>query len=376
MTTPNKKQVVALAMEMYCKDQTRKGCTVESLPEVYELLEEGYLEKAKEHLETTDQIRHNLKQWESYSKSFNSKQSSTKKLKDETCISTSMSIPFNLDEARDTGFFACGTSQSGKTTLCKHIVKKIVDTGLSVYVIDVSKAWTVDTPISNVIKIPNNIVEFNIPSNTSTIIDISDMGFRERFKFVNAFTRTIYNWHKSKGYKKAPFEFVFYEEAHTYLPNGCFRAAEKYSAIIDLVTVGANFNLRFGAITQFPAALDKGVVKITQQRYFGWTTEYNDRNYVKSFVGKEDVDPKNPDSIFNLQKGQFLYQLRNKITKIQSSPYTDTTRTANNYVLNNQQLQMNNQQVNMTYNLSDGQKTEITQRPNHEWTPSQIGDHI
>jgi hypothetical protein len=250
-------------------------------------------------------------------------------------------IPFDLVEAKDTGFFLCGTSQSGKTTLAKWLVKKIVDTGYSVYVVDVSKAWTENTPINNVIEIPCGWASFEIPTNQSAILDVSQLGYDERTRFVNSFTRSIYDWHKSKGYKKAPFEFIFYEESHTYLPNGCFRAARKYAPIVDLVTVGANFNLRFGAITQFPAALDKGVVKITQQRYFGWTTEFNDRNYVKSFVGKEFVDPKQPDSVFNLRKGEFLYQLRNKIEKIQSTPYESPKSD----------FMLNGQQVEFAYNL-------------------------
>lgn len=243
-------------------------------------------------------------------------------------------IPFNLTEAKDTGFFACGTSQSGKTTLCKHIVRTIVNHGISVYVIDVSKAWTVDTPINNVVEIKHNALNFDIPANTSTVLDISQLGYDERFRFVNAFTRTVYEWHKSFGYKKAPFEFVFFEEAHTYLPNGCFgRSARKYAPLIDLVTVGANFNLRYGAITQFPALIDKSVVKICQQRYFGWTTEKNDIDYIEKFIGKEHTDPKQPNSVFNLRKGQFLYQLRNKIEKIHSSAYMEpkTEPTPNGY---------------------------------------------
>ena len=54
-------------------------------------------------------------------------------------------IPLSIKEAKDSGFFACGTSQSGKTTLCKWLVKKVLDAGITVKVIDISKAWTVDT---------------------------------------------------------------------------------------------------------------------------------------------------------------------------------------------------------------------------------------
>ena len=231
-------------------------------------------------------------------------------------------IPFNLSEAKDTGFFACGTSQSGKTTLCKHLVKTIVDNGINVYVIDISKAWTVDTPIDNIIEVPSNASNVEVPVNLSTVIDLSQLGYEQRKKYVIAFSQAIYNYHQKFGFKKAPFEFVLYEEAHTYLPNGCFaRSGGKYAPMIDLVTVGANFNLRFGAITQFPALIDKNVIKICQQRYFGWTTEKNDLAYIEKFIGKEHTDPKQCDTVFNLNKGQFLYQLRNRIEKIQSAPY-------------------------------------------------------
>jgi hypothetical protein len=98
--------------------------------------------------------------------------------------------------------------------------------------------------------------------------------------------------------------------------NGCFRSTKKYAPMIDLVTVGANYNLRFGLITQFPAMVDKAPVKISQQRYFGWTTEKNDLDYIRKFIGKGYLD-----EIKNLRKGEFLYQCRNEIAKFSTKPY-------------------------------------------------------
>jgi hypothetical protein len=43
-----------------------------------------------------------------------------------------------------------------------------------------------------------------------------------------------------------------------------------------LLTQGANFNIRFIAITQFASMVDKLVVKLAQQRYCGRTSEKND----------------------------------------------------------------------------------------------------
>jgi hypothetical protein len=78
---------------------------------------------------------------------------------------------------------------------------------------------------------------------------------------------------------------LIFEEAQTYLPNGCTRS-HKYSDITDFVTVGGNYGLSFGAISQFSASVDKAIVKLAQQRFFGLTTVDNDKRYVKSFIGK------------------------------------------------------------------------------------------
>jgi hypothetical protein len=228
----------------------------------------------------------------------------------------------------------------------KHIVKTIVDAGINVYVIDVSGTWTDCSPIRNVIVVQQGD-DVDVPANRSAIIDLAQLGYTKRVDYVIAFCQALYDWHKKYGFKKAPFEFIFFEEAHTYFSNGCFRSPRKFSPCIDIVTVGANFNLRFGAITQFPAMLDKALVKITQQRYFGFTTENNDLNYVKGFIGKEHTDRLNKDkspnldSVFNLQKGQFLYQLRDKIEKIQSPKYENPTP----------KYTLNGQQVEFAYNL-------------------------
>ncbi|MFA5307268.1 MAG: hypothetical protein WC365_07515 [Candidatus Babeliales bacterium] len=246
-------------------------------------------------------------------------------------------IPFDITEAKDTGFFDCGTTQSGKSTLAKHQAEKLMDNGINVYALDVSKVWTLDSPIDNIIEVPHDCATVDIPANQSAVIDLSHLGYVNRIKYVIQFCKAIYEWHMNKGFKRAPFEFVIFEEAHTYFFNGCFRSPKQFSPCIDLVTVGANFNLRFGAITQFPAMLDKALVKITQQRYFGWSTEMNDLNYIRAFVGREYVNPKNPDSVFNLRKGQFLYQLRNNIAKIQSRPYVK--KKADTFELNGQQVQ-------------------------------------
>ena len=64
------------------------------------------------------------------------------------------------------------------------------------------------------------------------------------------------------------------------------RRSSPCESVLDVVTVGANYQLRFGLITQFPAMVDKTPVKIAQQRFLGWTWEKNDVDYLKAFVVK------------------------------------------------------------------------------------------
>lgn len=219
-------------------------------------------------------------------------------------------IGFDLSEAKDTGFLICSTSKDQNTTLCKHIVKQILNAGLTAYVLDVSQAWTMNSPINHMVKASSEAIrDMDETANTSSVLDLSQLNYEQRGDYVIAFTKAIYDWHKSKGHKKAPFEFVIYEQAHTYLLNGCFKNINKYAPLIDLMSIGANFNLRYGVIAQSPLMIERNIVKECQQRYFGCTTDADDLHYIKSFVGKKYAD---------IKKGQFLYQLRNRTEKIES----------------------------------------------------------
>jgi hypothetical protein len=314
--TATKEQIQKKATELYMQQQYR-SMDLENTPEPNEILESGILDKvtlrAKPEMSKHD--------WD---KLYSDYQQTEKHAENLDKFQCKTEIPLDIAECLDTGAFVCGTSQSGKTTLAKHLAKRLMEHGVAITVLDVSRAWAQETPISNVVRVPHNGMSLNIQPAQSTVYDLSELSFEERFRFVNAFTATLYQWHKSFGYKRAPFGFIFYEEAQTYLPNGCFRSYKKYAPLIDLVTVGANFNLRFGLITQFPAMVDKAPVKIAQQRYFGWTTEKNDIDYVQKFIGKDWVS-----EIKSLQKGQFLYQLRSNIHKFQVQKYGSAMANGN-----------------------------------------------
>ena len=226
-------------------------------------------------------------------------------------------IPFDTKEAMDTGFFCCGTSQSGKTNLAKWLVKMLIDDGVRVYVFDVSKAWTHDSPIANVTEIFGNEKQITIPTD-STVLDMAALTTRKKLNFVNTTCRFLYNMHVQGQITNK--DFLVFEEAQTYIPNGAMRLSTRHDSpcesVLDVVTVGANYNLRFGIITQFPAMIDKTPVKISQQRYLGWTWEKNDVDYLKAFIGKEWAL-----KLRDLQRGQFIAQCRNKIELIQTERF-------------------------------------------------------
>lgn len=148
--------------------------------------------------------------------------------------------------------------------------------------------------------------------------------------FVNETCKHVYRAHVD-GYPKK--EFIVFEECQSYLPNGSFRLSIRrnpiFEHVLDIVTVGANYGVRFGLITQFASMVDKAPVKIAMQRYFGWTLEKNDTQYIKSFIGKENLK-----ELANLQKGSFVYQNRGMVQMIQVEKFGQKTETPHQFEYN------------------------------------------
>jgi hypothetical protein len=303
MTTPTREAVVQKAQELYLTEQYKNGIMQPNTPEDQELLEGGFYATALSEL-MTDTAARQTEQWNNYNRLTENFE------KTEQC-DVMQEIPFNIAEAKDAGIFTCGANQSRKTTLNKHLVKAMIEQNIIVNVLDISRAWSENTPISQTITIPDvdrPDIEFDIGKNI--VFDMSELSLKHRLEFANAFTQTIYDWQKSFGYKRAPFRFVVYEEAQGYIANGSFRSLKKFSPIVDMISVGANFNIRAALITPFPANVDKTPVKSAQQRYFGRTTEPNDIKYIRALIGKDMVS-----ELKDLQNGEFLYQRGTQITK-------------------------------------------------------------
>lgn len=188
----------------------------------------------------------------------------------------------------------------------------------------------------------------------STVFDIARLTIPQQKALVEWFCKTIFE-HQVKQLstlreqhpeipiedlrkEKLPKYFIFFEEAHTYFPQGCMRA-RAYENTVRLLTQGRNYNVRIGCVTQFASLLDKNAMRYMNQRYFGATSEPNDTEYISKFLPKTalvkiatEMNPKKELEkstrqelasmiLSSLKAGQFIYKHRNRITQIQIKPF-------------------------------------------------------
>jgi hypothetical protein len=233
-----------------------------------------------------------------------------------------------------TGAFLCGTRQlAGKTNLSKIIVDYLLQQGVVVHIIDASKSWLELSHLINVTEYAHDFSSLEVDFNKSQIHDISQLGYRNRVAVANQVCSHIYTARVRNKHITQPIVVAF-EECQTYIPNNCLRNLDTYGPIVDYITIGGNFNLSYIAITQFPALVDKTLVKAAQQRYFGLTSERNDVNYVRNFIGDPEsailreqigqpiTHKKDRKFVTHfLKRGQFIYQHMGKVSVFQSPKY-------------------------------------------------------
>jgi len=289
MTTPNKEMTLQRAKELFFKDNLDAPT-----PEASELVESGYMNQAKCELMRNEARQETLSYLESMANEYGLE---LVKQKPSRTKAKPYDFDIDIEEALRSGIFCSGTSGSGKTNLCFHIAERLMQHGIIVYVLDPSQAWR-NSSISETITIP----QVNKPTQIkwkaeSTIFDISLLYVKSQRKFTEQFCREIFN-KAVHGFK--PKVFIMFEDAQLYLPNHGLRA-NIYQETMRLVTCGRNYNIRYGLITQFPSMVDKTCVKMTKQRYFGWTNEKNDIAYLRAFLGDKVSE------LETLEVGQFLY---------------------------------------------------------------------
>jgi L-lactate utilization protein LutC len=94
-----------------------------------------------------------------------------------------------------------------------------------------------------------------------------------------------------------------------------------------LMSEGRNYGVRFMAITQFFASIDKMSMRYMRQRYFGSTNEPRDVEYVEQFFPKSKRQIV-AESLRSLKAGEFIYMNAEGFQKINIEPYeSQNTKT-------------------------------------------------
>ena len=291
MTTPRKSEIEKHATELYVQECYRSGHPelAETLPTRSELSESGFIQEARSQL-----MRNRYRS----------------EIENRDYLEDINGFQCDLEEAMRTGLFISGTSHSGKTNLGFILADRLMKEGVIVYVADPSQAWK-NSSIPNLLTVKwNSQIKWNDGTpKQSTVFDISRLTVLQQKMFVERFCKTLFNARVNSNYR--PKTFLMLEEAHLYFPEGCMRA-KAYQEALRIVTVGRNFNIRFGLITQWCALIDKTVIKFPRQKYFGYTDEKNDKQYLRNFIGKH------VDELENLEVGEFIYDYGKTTKKIQT----------------------------------------------------------
>ena len=299
MTTPKREDIIERAFAIHHK----RNHNVSSInPEVSELKESGAYQRAKCELMRSEDNEY---------VSHIEREARRLKLIDEKVETENpQSFTIDLDEVMKTGIAITGTSHSGKSNLGFVVADMLMKNGVTVFVVDPSQTWMQNSSIPNVVSVMWNrqITWQDGTAAQSTVFDVSRLTVLQQKWFVEKFCKTIFEHRVRLTYR--PATFIFFEEAHLFFPEGSMRS-KGYQEALRIITVGRNFRIRFGLVTQWSALIDKTVLKFPRQKWFGYTDEKNDKEYLRNFIGKR------VDELETLGVGQFIYDYGKTTEKVQ-----------------------------------------------------------
>jgi len=213
---------------------------------------------------------------------------------------------FDSEEARKTGFYASGTTGCGKSDIAMLCADALRAADVTVLIFDPSQDWIERYPIDYHIKFnaPTACSTFNneLPSikMQDTIFDTSNLTTLQLQQVADKFCFLLYKHQAEQSKATRKLYFIIFEEAQIVFPQGAMRAKHLQN-VVRLATVGRNFGIRIGTITQFAAMVDKDLTRYFRQKYLGWTDEYNDVRRLSTLIGEEALNLK------FLKTGEFLY---------------------------------------------------------------------
>jgi hypothetical protein len=233
-------------------------------------------------------------------------------------LSTTKGFSFSVEEAMKTGFYISGTPGSGKSDVAMRCADRLREAGVTVMVWDPSQDWLERyKPITYQVKFMNPPYSFDKLQLKDVIFDTSTLTVLQMQEVIDHFCWLLYTFQAKKLKEdRKPF-FLLFEEAQIVAPQGAMRA-KRLQNVMRVITVGRNYKIRVGLVTQFASTVDKDCVKSTKQRYFGWTDEMNDVSYIGKIVGEDQAK-----SLRYYKAGEFLYNFpaQNVLDKIYNEPY-------------------------------------------------------
>lgn len=232
-------------------------------------------------------------------------------------LSTTKKFSFDVDEALKTGFYVSGTPGSGKSDIAMLCADRLREAGAIVMVWDPSQDWLERYPIPYILTFKNPPYNLEAVKLKDAIFDTSSLTVLQMQEAADRFCWLLYNYQAQLPKEQRRQFFLIFEEAQILLPQGSMRA-KRLQNIVRMLTVGRNYKIRAGTITQFAAMVDKDATRYMKQRYYGWTSEVNDVSYIGKIIG--DVEANN---LRYYNAGDFTYDYPNKqiLEKIHIEPY-------------------------------------------------------
>jgi len=315
MATPRKSEILLKAIELFHNERCKNGDPAFAItPTEQELAENGFIQTARSSL-MRDQYRSQV-EGKDYVENF-------------------ADFQFDDAEAMRTTSFVSGSRGVGKSDVCMRIAEQLQNEGITVIVFDPSCDWVKRSSIEQYLTV-KPFSDLPIPE-TSTIFDISRLTPNEAQRSVERFCKTLFEFQIDNSVERF---YIIFEEAQIYFPLAALSSKNTQNTM-RLLTVGRNFNVSMGAISQFPALVSKELIKHSGQVWIGCCAEPNTVRYWGGIIGKS------AEKLKDLQNGEFVYYCRNKISLTEIAPYESEVRKTQIQIPEVQPTQPTNQSINI-----------------------------
>jgi len=233
-------------------------------------------------------------------------------------ISSDLALPTKVITSR---MAFLGTSDSGKTYGAKVVAERMLDIGAQVGAIDMTgTAWwglrasasgkrggypvTIfggvhgDVPI--VATAGHLVADVIVDTGISFILDVSDFTLSEMYRFVGDFAERLFE----RKQRKPGAMHVFWEEAHTFLPQERLEKGPEFNRMMHrverVIRVARNYGVGNSMISQFPQGVRKQSLNLSEVAFVMRMGGKHERKYVTDWLSTRGTDG---DALFDKLKG-------------------------------------------------------------------------